>query len=104
MSVEYALMLVLIMGVLTTGIGLALQSRLQDFVTCLQGELTGAGCTGSTLPSLPSTSDDPGQPETPNYVDCQSPSPSPSPSTPESGGQPAPTQSPSGCDAPDGGS
>src|SRR4051812_37992857 len=48
MSVEYALMLVLVMGLVSTGIGLALKGTLASFNLCLQGELTGSGCEDAT--------------------------------------------------------
>ena len=47
MSVEYALMLVLIMGVLTTGIGLALQSEASGFRHVPRGRADRGRLTGS---------------------------------------------------------
>jgi hypothetical protein len=47
MSVEYALMLVLVMGLISTGIGFALKDNLNDFLCQFKAQLDGSTCDGS---------------------------------------------------------
>jgi hypothetical protein len=98
-SVEYALMLVLVSGVVLSGLGFALRDSLWEFTRCFQGELIGAGCDGSTLPAEAPGASGSADPANPLPSPCEDPNAESSPTTPPSDAS-TPDPTPSDCPTP----